>query len=336
MMGPDRRAARRGSAWALGVALSVAAVSGAPASMGAQSASPRAGYAWADVARWRFRHPERRTKAVVLAGSIGAHPNRPYARLLHEWCPATEVQNLSQVGRGAPALYRSFRRRVLRNPRVPIGAPDTELWVIWGGGLNSVATPHRNARALHDLTRTAHRRGIGVVALTLTPWGEDDVMSGGQGAHLARSTRLVVDDVLGRLTPDQALGQAAAQRRPGVDWEPAEQPDVVVDLYDSRLRDPEAPVREVTRIEARLQRDRRWRRRAGRLPEQDRKTRLAEDARLLAEMPRWYLRPRYRGFDHVHLNADGHRVVADTVCPRLPASWGCTCPPPHGAGAEAP
>ena len=34
----------------------------------------------------------------------------------------------------------------------------------------------------------------------------------------------------------------------------------------------------------------------------------------------------YRGFDHVHPNRDGHRVIAETACPQLPPSWGCHCP----------
>ena len=49
-------------------------------------------------------------------------------------------------------------------------------------------------------------------------------------------------------------------------------------------------------------------------------------AAMAAEIPRWFLREELRSFDHIHPNSEGHRLIAEAACPRLPASWGCECP----------
>jgi lysophospholipase L1-like esterase len=46
---------------------------------------------------------------------------------------------------------------------------------------------------------------------------------------------------------------------------------------------------------------------------------------MLADLPRWYLRKDLRSFDHIHPNEKGHAIIAETMCPKLPESWGCTC-----------
>ena len=51
------------------------------------------------------------------------------------------------------------------------------------------------------------------------------------------------------------------------------------------------------------------------------------EALMAAELPRWYLRPELRSFDHIHPNAEGHRLIAATICPKVPENWGCTCTP---------
>ncbi len=294
--------------------------------------APRtAGYAWDDP-EWRFTSRERRVKVVLLAGSIGAFRDQPYGRLLHEWCGNAEIRNLSQVGQGAPQLLSHFREEVIDNPNVPVGSPNLEMWLLFGGGLNSVGLPQRTNRSLAHLFQLAHRRRIGVVAMTLTPWGSRDDRerwSGARGLHVLRSTRAIVDFVLGRTTPQIALGPFARERR-GVDpeapWLRDEQPDVAIDLYDSRLRDRDAAPLPIAEVRAEIERDPAWQRSSARLSETERAARLEADARALAEAPRWFLRPEYRGFDHIHPNRAGHRVIAETVCPRLPESWGCRCP----------
>lgn len=292
----------------------------------------RAGVAYMNP-DWRFEHPRRPVKVVLLAGSIGAFRDQPYGRLLHEWCGNAEIQNLSRVGQGAPQLVSRFRSEVLRNPNVPIGAPNVEMWVLFGGGLNSVGVPHRTNRAVRRLFTTAHRRNIGVVAMTLTPWGddgtEDERWQGARALHAFDSTRTVVDFVMGRASPAEALGSFRRERRgvePDAPWQESERPDVAIDLYDSRLRHREAAPWPLDEVRAALEGDPAWRRRVADLDDEARERRLNADARRLAQAPRWFLRPEYRGFDHIHPNRAGHRAIAETACPRLPASWGCRCP----------
>jgi hypothetical protein len=291
-----------------------------------------AGYAWPNP-RWRFTHRDRPVKVVLLAGSIGAYRNRPYGRLIHEWCENAEIRNLSRVGQGAPQLLSRFRSEVLASPNVPIGAPGVELWLLFGGGLNSVGLPNRTNRAMRNLFALAHRRGFRVVAMTLTPWGDDgsddERWEGARALHALRSTRSVVDFVMGRLAPREALGPFAEQRRgvaPEAPWLEAERPDVAIDLYDSPLRHRDAEPWPLPETRERLERSAWWRRRTAELDEAARERRLEADARFLAQAPRWFLRPEYRGFDHIHPNRAGHRVIAETACPELPESWGCRCP----------
>lgn len=311
----------------------LAALAGMTALGAAALAQPQrtAGYAWDDP-DWRFTSRDRRVKVVLLAGSIGAFRDQPYGRLLHEWCANAEVRNLSRVGQGAPQLLSHFRDEVIENPNVPIGAPNVEMWLLFGGGLNSVGIPERTNRSLAHLFQLAHRRRMGVVAMTLTPWGsrEDrERWSGARGLHVLRSTRSIVDFVMGRSTPQVALGAFVRERRrvdPRAPWLRDEQPDVAIDLYDSRLRHRDAAPLPLDEVRAELERDPAWQRAVARLSDRERAARLEADARALAEAPRWFLRPEYRGFDHIHPNRAGHRVIAETVCPRLPESWGCRCP----------
>ncbi|MDQ3031495.1 MAG: hypothetical protein M3Y87_03695 [Myxococcota bacterium] len=302
----------------------------APAPRASAQQGSAGGYAWDDP-QWRFVLHQRRVKVVLLAGSIGAWRDEPYARLIHNWCENAEVRNLSRVGFGAWQLYERFRSEVLTNPRMPFGAEDTEIWLLWNGGLNSAAASQRTNHYIRRTFRDAHRRGMRVVGLTLTPWGDlrDSRRWGGAGGlETYRNTRRIVDFVMGRLPPRAALGDHASERDVDADaaWTEEELADVRIDLYDSTLRDREAPLRDVAEMRRLLERDSRTRRMLEPLSERAREVRLDADARMLAELPRWFLRPEYRGFDPVHPNREGHRAIADAMCPRLPASWGCSCP----------
>ncbi len=271
---------------------------------------------------------------MLLAGSIGAFRDRPYGALVHQWCERAEIRNVSRVGFGAPQLLSHFERSVLGNPNVPVGARNIETWVLFGGGLNSVGMPTRTNHAMHRLFRLAHRRRFRVVALTLTPWGElggsDERWSGGRALHALRSTRRVVDYVMGRLSPEQALG-TFADRRPrgvatGAPWTASERPDVAIDLYDSTLRDRDATPWPLDRARELLRRDTHYRASHATLSAQARAEQLDADARFLAQAPRWFLRREYRSFDHIHPNRAGHEAMARAMCPSLPESWGCRCP----------
>jgi hypothetical protein len=255
--------------------------------------------------------------------------------LLHNWCERAEIRNLSAVGFGAYQLHERFRSEVIENPRIPVGNRDVELWLMYHGGMNSVGNPTLTNRYIRSTFALAHRRNMSVVGLTLTPWGSEDDeerWAGSHALHSMRNTRKIVDFVLGRLLPRDALADMIDTREVAADqpWLPSELPDVAIDLYDSRLRDRDARPRPVDAMERALSHDSRWRRSVSELDDGARAERLAQDARALSEAPRWYLRREYRGFDHVHPNRDGHRVIAETVCPRLPQSWGCHCPSAAG------
>ena len=100
---------------------------------------------------------------------------------------------------------------------------------------------------------------------------------------------------------------------------------MAVDLYDSALRDASAEPRDLQAMRDALTSDRRWQRAHAKLTEDERARVLEEDARLAAEIPRFYLRQELRGFDDIHPNPEGHRLIAEIACPALPQSWGCSC-----------
>lgn len=283
-----------------------------------------------DDPEWRFTYQSRPVKVVLLAGSIGAFQDEPYGRLIHEWCENAEVRNLSRVGYGAYQLHQVWTQEVLRNPRYPMGAQGVELWVWWNGGLNSASSANRTNRYIRRLFTEAHRRNIRVVGMTLTPWGalQDERRWGGTRAlDTLRNTRRIVDFVMGRAEPRDALGSFVSDRpSPDAPWTAAELADVRIDLFDSSLRNTAAPTRDVAEMRRLVERDARYQAQLRDLDEAQRGSRMDSDARTLSELPRWFLRPDVRGFDPVHPNRVGHRAIAQLACRQLPASWGCHCP----------
>jgi hypothetical protein len=278
---------------------------------------------------WRFRKTDRPIKVVVLAGSIGAFPRGPYASHLERMCSAVEVRNLSKTGLGAWALRKRFVEQVLDNPHVrPKASEGQEHWLVFGGGLNSVGAPRRTNEHIRRLFLLVHQNGFRVVGLTLTPWGDDADrrFRGLAGLEYREATRIVSDFILGRLTPREALGSHASSRGgSGASWTDEERPDVAVDLYDSPLRDREAELRDLEAMRQALRDDRKWQEENKAFDAATRLLRFESKAYLAAELPRWYLRPELRSFDHIHPNAEGHRLIAEIMCPSLPASWSCTC-----------
>lgn len=290
---------------------------------------------------WRFKHKDRKVKVVVLAGSIGAWPKQPYAERFAALCKNVEVRNLSKVGFGAFQLKQRFKAQFLENPYVNLRDPDNEYWLVFQGGLNSVGTPERTNHDIREMFLLAHAKGLKVVALSLTPWGDETDKKrwgGTAGLRYLRATRTVVDFVLGTLAPRQALGEFA-DRRPGgaeAPWQPEELPDVAVDLFRSALRDREATPRDAEAMRKALEKDRAWQREHAALDPAAREAALTTDATEAAEIPRWFLRADLRSFDHIHPNTEGHRLIAETACPKLPESWGCTCPPAPPSEPAAP
>jgi len=281
--------------------------------------------------RWKFKHANKPVKVVVLAGSIGAFPKQPYAKEIARLCKNVEVHNLSKVGEGAWGLKRRFRDQVLDNPYLRKRDPANEYWLVYGGGLNSVGTPHSTNKHMRDLFVLAHAHGFKVVGLTLTPWGDakDKRWRGHKGLEYKRVTQVVVDYTMKRSTPEQALGSYGRKRKGGIaaPWDPTELPDVAVDLYDSPMRDRDAPPFELEETRKLLARDKAWKQAHAKLDEAARAAKLEADAQAATELPRWFMREELRSFDHIHPNADGHRIMAAVMCPSLPASWGCACEP---------
>ncbi len=322
---------RARSLWFLCVAASLfgLVLSSAGPQVSAQARRCVSGYT-CDEPEWRFTYQSRPVKVVLLAGSIGAFQDEPYGRLIHEWCENAEVRNLSRVGYGAFQLHQVWQSEVMRNPRFPTRSDTTELWVLWNGGLNSAASANRTNHYIRRVFTEAHRRGMRVVGMTLSPWGalDDERRWGGaRGLDTLRNTRRIVDFVMGRGSPRDLLGTYATQREsPDAPWTAAEMADVRIDLFDSRLRDAEAPVRDVTAMRTVLERDARYRQQLASVAEAERARRMDADARMLSELPRWFLRRELRGFDPIHPNRAGHRAIALHACPQLPASWGCRCP----------
>jgi hypothetical protein len=280
---------------------------------------------------WRFKHDDKQVKVVVLAGSIGAWPKQPYAKELERLCSNVEVHNLSQVGQGAWALKQRFKQQVLGNRRLALKDPALEHWLVYGGGLNSVGSPKSTNKHMRDLFVLAHVNNVKVVALSVTPWGSqhDRRWRGAKALEHLRDTHEVVDYTLGRLTPEQAFG-SYGRKRPGglaAPWDPLELPEVAVDLYDSPLRDRNATPLDVEATKLALARDKQWRAEHAKLDETTRAAQLDADARVASEAVRWFLVPELRSFDHTHPNTEGHRIIAATMCPKLPASWGCSCEP---------
>lgn len=287
------------------------------------------GYACERDDEWHFEEPDRHVKVVLLAGSIGAFQDGPYAHLLHEWCGNVEIRNLSRVGYGASQLYGVFQREVLRHRQFPWEDSSLELWLLWNGGLNSAVASARTNRYIRRAFLDAHARHMRVVGLSLTPWGafDDHRWDGARALETHDSTQRIVDYVMRRGSPSELLGAFASDRGTlPPTFQPDESADVAVDLYDSDLRDRTARTRDVTEMRRIISRDGRWRHAVAALPEADRTARLDADATRLSEMARWFLRSDYRSFDDVHPNRQGHHRLAELVCPTLPPSWGCHCP----------
>lgn len=289
--------------------------------------------------QWRFREADKPVKVVVLAGSVGAYKRNPYAKRIEDMCTNVEVENISAAGYGAWALKRRFQQQVIKNPRVNLRDPNFEYWLVFQGGLNSVATPEKANRHIRDLFLMAHRRGVRVVGFSLTPWGKesDKRWAGPSGLYYQRNTQKVVDYVVGRSEPREALGVHVEKRTdPEAPWDPSELADIGIDLYDSPLRARDTPPRDVEAMRKALSRDNRWKRRHADLDEQARAEALEADAASAAAVPTWYMRPELHAFDHIHPNEEGHRLIAEIACPQLPENWGCACPNPADVAAPEP
>lgn len=278
-----------------------------------------------EVGTWGFRQAGRPHKAVVIGGSVSAWPRGSYSQFLEAACPRVEIVNKGKARIGARQLRERFTKQVLRNARIRAHRSEfASFTLIFHGGLNSVGTPGLANEQLRKTFVAAHKRGMRVIALSLNPWGSTRRWRGGKGLRSLWHTRQAVNFVLGRLTPAQALGRYA-RGRTEQGWIAGELPDVGVDLYDSSLRDAAAPLLEPDVVTRALRADKRLRRRLKAVPEAEREATFASWVETARSVPRWWMRRDLRAFDDIHPNLEGHRIIAELACPKLPAAWGCQC-----------
>lgn len=270
------------------------------------------------VGQWRYRKDDRPVKVIVIGGSIAAWAKGNFGHFLGHVCERTEIKNRAKTGYGAWALKKRFQAQFLKNWSVKLKDERFEYWLMYAGGLNSIGMPEMTIHHTMKTFLAAHRHEVKVVALSLTPWGDSAAKrwKGWGGLDYLEKTRKVVDYVLGRLERNAALRRYAGKAPEQTQWGPGELPDIAIDLYDSKLRDTAAEFRETERWAKEYDRKRalqkRW-------PDRE------QALKALTEVPRWFMRKEYRSFDHIHPNRQGHRLIAQTACPRLPANWGCEC-----------
>lgn len=276
-----------------------------------------------DVGAWRFSDDSKPTKVVVVGGSVSAYPAGGFSQWLPSVCDRIEVVNRGQAKLGAFELRQRFIAQVLKNRRV---TKDTNLWLVFLGGLNSVGDPEKTNLEVGKTMKTAKDAGISTMLVTINPWGAeaDRRWKGVEGIAYWEHTQKTVDFTMGRLTPDVALGRHQKElAAEGGGWLPGVLPDIAIDVWDSPMRHKDAPMRDRDKLEREAKRSAWLKKRvaAAADPEAEREKLLSR----AAELPRWFMRPELMGFDAIHPNADGHKVIAKAICEKAPPSWGCHC-----------
>ena len=276
---------------------------------------------------WRFSDNTRPIKAVVVGGSVTAWPHGNFGHFLEAACPRVEIALKGKERLGARALTERVKDLVIKNRRVTV-ADYEATWLIFQSGLNSIASADETNQEELDVFTLAHKHGMKVLALTVGPWGTDDDQrrwAWANGLAYLGFTRHTVDFVMGRLTPTEALGRfAVARETPG--WTPAERPDIAVDLFDSALRDKDAPLRDEAATLRHTRSTPAVKRELKALPDAAaREARLAAIVAAARELPRWFMKKELHSFDAIHPNMEGHRLMAAIICPQVPAEWGCDC-----------
>lgn len=267
------------------------------------------GYHEADASgRGRFRDKERPHKLVVVAGSIGAYRGESYPRLLASRCTQLEVLNLAKTGLGVRALsarFRRFDKRLWRRQR------SYDRWLLFGGGLNSIANVAATRRTLNGLFAHAHARGYRVAALSPTPWGSlrDPRFRGDSGARYLAATAATAAHIL---NPPETL-------------RPEMRADLRVDLLNSPLRAQATEALPTPWLAQRLRRLPEMRRKLRRRSAEARQQALSEAVEAHFERSKAFMASQYRAFDHIHPNNAGHALIFAELCPALPESWQCDC-----------
>ena len=272
--------------------------------------------------RWTFKHPDRPQKAVIVGGSVSAWPRGNYGHFLHAACPNVEIVNRGKARLGAKALHKRVKMQLFKNRKLNLDDGET-VWLIFHGGLNSIASPLSTNRWVAKSLKLAHDGGLKTIAMTVGPWGSEADKRWKRAAGLSYRTwtQQSVDFIVGSLTPEEAFGPSRA----GTDYEPGERPDIAVNIYDSDLRDRDAAPRTNPRMARYVKVDKWVKRQLRELPDDAREARLQTLTEMAITLPQWFMRKALHAFDHVHPNMEGHRVIASTMCPKMPQAWGCQC-----------
>jgi len=290
--------------------------------------------AWAKVwgenepaGHWSFT-TAKPVKVIVIGGSVSEF-NQGYSDWIGRTCRNVEVVNVAKARYGSWGIGKRFEAQVLRNPNVNLRAAGSKYWVVIQGGLNNIWEPTKVNSDFMQLFQLIHSKGMKIVGLSLTPWGtnEDEGRTrrwkGIEAVRTQDATRLCVDWMMGRLSPSQALGRFAGGK---TSWNREDLPDVSVDLYNQdRLRDRNAAPRNTAEMRRQLDADSAFQRQLQSMPPERRRAEYDRILRQAVEMPRWFLQPELKSFDHIHPNREGHRIIVDIACPQLPQEWGCDC-----------
>ncbi len=274
------------------------------------------------VGTWRFKKHDRPVKVIAMGGSSTIYYRGNYTKFIEMSCRNVEIKNLGKTGLAINHMKVRYDRQVARNRH--ISARQSEIWIMARGGLNSIFNPKRVNWFMSKLFKSAKKRGFKTLALSLSPWGRErdkDRWWGVKGLTSKRATQLTVDFLMGRLTPEVALGRYAKS----AEWQPGELPDIAVDLYDSELRTRSAALRNRRTARAQLAEARFVRKQMKHLSPLERSKMLDALVAEAVDLPRWHLRKDLRAFDAIHPNTDGHRAIAKAACPKLPENWGCDC-----------
>lgn len=262
---------------------------------------------------------KRPVRAVVVGGSISMYYKGNYGEYLEHGCKNLEIVNRAKVGAGGRALVKRLRNAVLGDKDLMdelVGKhKQRESWLIFQGGLNSAFSPEMTNSYLAQMFKLAADSGMSTFALTLTPWGKDDNdrFDGWEGLRFVRATKKINAFLQGKLSPDQALGRRGKGH--AHEWQKGELPMTTVDVFNSELRDADAPLRDAAPLQKSFAKSRFRKQKAKR-------DALVQEAR---EVPRHFMKKSYQDFDHIHPKNIGHRLMATLACRKAPKSWGCDC-----------
>lgn len=284
-------------------------------------------HAQEETGNWRFSDDTKPVKVFVLGGSVAAYPAGSFSQWLSGVCSNIEVVNRAKAKLGAFELRQRFIAQVVKNRRLD-DETKKKTWLVFLGGLNSVGSPETTNIEVGKTLKLAKDEGLMTLGVTINPWGADDDRrwEGVDGIAYLEHSQRTVDFMMGRLTPLQAFGAAQIKGRADqAHFAAGELPDVAVDVWNGSLRHLEAPLRDVAKLTRNAKRSDWVKKRLAAVPEAERPSLLEKLVALASELPRWFMKPEFIGFDHIHPNAAGHREIAQAICDKAPANWGCAC-----------